>query len=838
MERRGALGRVDRALGRSVPVCAGLAALAVSQPLLDLFGRHPTFFVARAATDGEILALGCLVAIVPALAAIGVVALGAAAHERVGDATHHLVVVLLGSLLACSVLVPRSSGGLLLVTGAVAVGALLAIGEAHTRGLRAAFDCLTPLPIVVLAVFAFTSPTARLVWQPAAAAGPAHQVDRPADVVLLVLDELPLASLLRADGQIHAGRFPNFARLAASGTWYRNASSSYARTEDAVPSLLSGRRPPIGAIPNTADHPRNLFTLLAGTYRMNVVEEVTDLCPPEVCGAEGQGGGEGVGGGATGSGPLGALRDAAVVFGHQVVPAPWSDHLPVIGRSWGDFGASTEPADRSSRPRGDAAGARALADSVPLAWRMLRRMQPGEGPSLDVAHVVFPHAPWTLTPDGHEYGATLEGLAFEPEERWTGDEAVVRRGHARHLLQVGYADALLGRLLDRLERQDRLDDTLVAVVADHGAAFTPGGLRREPSGDDQEEISNHEEIFRVPMIIKAPRQAVGRVDDRPAQTVDLVPTLVDLLGVHTEWAFDGVALLPGGPRPDPVVLLTSPASPQPFTAGVAPLLALARRNARRFPDPGGWRGVFASGPLGAHLGRTTSSLEPAAGPSPWTWSSPDLQALRTVDRDGPYLPVQVSGTLRAADGSVPPGQVLVALDGTVAGVGDVAADGDGGWRFLVLLDPAQLHDGANRLSLHVPDRTGDRFVRARPAHPSRPALGRDAVVIDGRELPLTRPDAAERLEVTRSHVDEESITIEGLAVSPERTLPADLVLFVDERPVSVGPDPSPAVTGAGGDRERWEFVLRVSRDQVGDATLGTLVAIYPDHGVAVQVAWR
>ena len=534
MERPGAVGRVDRALGRSVPVCAGLAALAVSHPVLDLFGANPTFFVARAATDGEILAFGCLVAFLPALTATALVAVAAALLVRVFGAVLYLVVAVLGAFLAATVLLPRSSGGLLFVVGSVAVGALLAIGEAHVDGIRAAFDCLTPLPVVTLTLFAFASPTARLVWQPVAAAAPAHHVDHPADVALLVLDELPRASLPRAHAQIHAGRFPTFARLAASGTWYRNASSSYARTETAVPSLLTGRRPPLSAIPTTGDHPRNLFTLLAGTYRMNVVEEMTDLCPPEVCAHDGRGDPDGDGDGTPRSGPLGALRDAGVVYGHQVVPGPWSDHLPVIGRSWGDFGAATDGDDRFARRSVDAPGLQTQVGKTAFAERMLRGMRRAAGPSLDVAHVVFPHAPWTLTPSGQEYGATLEGLAFEPGARWTDDESLVRRGQARHLLQVGYADALLGRMLDRLERQGRFDDTLVAVVADHGAAFRPGGFLREPSGD------NHEEIFRVPLIVKAPRQAAGAIDDRPAQTADLLPTLVDLLGVQTDWTFDGV----------------------------------------------------------------------------------------------------------------------------------------------------------------------------------------------------------------------------------------------------------------------------------------------------------
>ncbi|MCB1015822.1 MAG: sulfatase-like hydrolase/transferase [Acidimicrobiales bacterium] len=818
-------GRVDAAWGRTVPVGAGLAALAVSQPLLDLFGRNPTFFVARGATDGEILAFGCLVALVPALVAIALVAAAAAVGERAGAAAHHLVVVVLGALLTAGMLHPHADGGWLFVVGSVAAGTLLALAEAHLDGVRSGFECLTPLPVVVLALFAFASPTARLVWQPAAAAAPPAHVERPADVALLVLDELPLASLLRADGTIDAGRFPNFARLAASGTWYRNASSSYARTELAVPSLLSGRRPPPGAIPSTVDHPRNLFTLLAGTYRMNVVEEVTDLCPDNVCGPDGSMP-------RPGGGPLGALDDAGIVYAHQVVPAPWSDRLPVIGRSWGDFGGATEADDPFARRRDDAPGTRTATGRVAFADRMIRGVRAGDAPSLDVAHLVFPHAPWTLTPDGQEYGATLEGLTFEPKEQWADDEVLVRRGQAHHLLQVGYADAVLGRLLDRLEAQGRFDDALVAVVADHGAAFVPGAPMREPSG------TNDDEVFRVPLFVKAPGQATGVVDDRPAQTVDLLPTIVDLLGVETSWAFDGVPLRPDGRRPDPVVVVPTSPSPQPFPREVEPLLALARRNARRFPDTGDWRGVFAVGPHGDLVGRPASALSLGTERARWTWSSPDLAALADVDRDGPFLPLQLGGTVAGGHGTPPPAEVLLAVDGTIAGVGDVRADGTGGWAFVALVDPAVLRDGANALDLYVPDAGGERFSRARPAHAGRPELGRESVVLDGRERPLTPPDDAESLEVARAFTDGRSVTVEGLAVSAGTTRPEDVVLFVHGRPVSSGADPYPTLDEGGAELERWGFVLQVPSDEVGRARHGTLVAIYDDHAAAIAVAWR
>ena len=57
----------------------------------------------------------------------------------------------------------------------------------------------------------------------------------------IVLDELPAATLMRADGSLNEERYPGFAELAAVSTWFRNASSQYNLTHRAVPSILDGR---------------------------------------------------------------------------------------------------------------------------------------------------------------------------------------------------------------------------------------------------------------------------------------------------------------------------------------------------------------------------------------------------------------------------------------------------------------------------------------------------------------------------------------------------------------------------------------------------------------------
>src|SRR5690606_19174467 len=109
-------------------------------------------------------------------------------------------------------------------------------------------------------------------------------------VVVVVLDALPTASLLDGTGRIDAELYPHLAAFAEDATWYRNHTTTAAATFQAVPALLTGRLPELSApMPDVAFHPGNLFSLLAGTHDVEAVEQITRLCPPDVCPREGGG---------------------------------------------------------------------------------------------------------------------------------------------------------------------------------------------------------------------------------------------------------------------------------------------------------------------------------------------------------------------------------------------------------------------------------------------------------------------------------------------------------------------------------------------------------------------
>ena len=103
------------------------------------------------------------------------------------------------------------------------------------------------------------------------AAGANVPVATRTPVVLVVFDEFPVSSLMRADGSLDTVRYPNFARLARDGTWYPRATTVHDSTTQAVPAILTGQLPRKGELPTLKDHPDNLFTLLGERYAIRIV---------------------------------------------------------------------------------------------------------------------------------------------------------------------------------------------------------------------------------------------------------------------------------------------------------------------------------------------------------------------------------------------------------------------------------------------------------------------------------------------------------------------------------------------------------------------------------------
>jgi hypothetical protein len=202
---------------------AVLWSFAFAQPLLDLLGDTPEFFVARGNTRGDVLLLALGLVLLPPLALTLLEALAGLISARLRKALHISLIGLLSSAFALQLLGDEwlPAAGLLAVAGVL--GAIAALAYARSSTARTALTVLAPAPVLFLALFLFVSPASKLVLpgDEARAAGVVVPGEPP--VVMIVFDELAAFALHGPDGRIDASRYPNFARLARDAIWYPNA---------------------------------------------------------------------------------------------------------------------------------------------------------------------------------------------------------------------------------------------------------------------------------------------------------------------------------------------------------------------------------------------------------------------------------------------------------------------------------------------------------------------------------------------------------------------------------------------------------------------------------------
>jgi hypothetical protein len=653
-----------------------LSAFAFAQPLFDLLGRNAEFFAVRDSTRWDILAFAVGVVLVPPLAILAVEALALLVDVRVSNIVHLAAVaglVALVFLFGMRKVVEWPSTVVLPL--AALVGAAAAAAYGRFRPVRSFLTALVPVPLVFLALFLFATPVRKLVLE----SDPEPrlvQVASKSPVVLLVFDELSTTSLLDESRDIDAVRYPNFAALERDSTWFRNAATVDAWTTNAVPAILTGVYPKHQTLPILSEHQDNLFTLLGSRYRLHVSESLTQLCPRSLCPQARRPFG----------GRMGALlEDVGVVYLHLVAPRDLRARLPSVTGTWGAFLESSHERTRERLGR-----FRAFVASIDGSRR----------PTLFYAHAMFPHIPWEYLPSGRRYqGDTAEIPGFEGTV-WSDDRYLVDQAHQRYLLQLQFADRLLGELLARLRATGVYDRALVIVMADHGVSFRPHDRRRAFTD------TNLEDIAFMPLFVKRPGQSDGRIEDAPVQSIDVLPTIADVLGVDVPWRMDGSSLL--APREGRRYVLIG--DKKRFVED-PPALEAKRSSALRRELALFGSGLYAIGPNRQLLGLRVNDLTVAAD---GTAQAVVDQAgeLRAVHLASSYVPARLTGHI-SGEGSGPR-DLAVALNRRIVAVArSFVLEGEE--RLSVLMPESAFRDGANEVELFWVRRGGPSPVLVRLA---------------------------------------------------------------------------------------------------------------------------
>ncbi len=667
----------------------GLGGLALG-PLLGLLRAQPEFLVAHRATGAALVALAAALLLLPPLLLFGLEGLVGLVAEWLRRAVHLVLVALLGSLALLPPLarMPALPGALALGLAGLG-GLLLAAAQRRSAPLRLFTAALCVAPVVHGASF-LTSPAVEKLRGPAAARPALPPAAATAPLVLVVFDELPLASLLDAEEKIDAGSFPSFAALARESTWFPGAAAVAGVTRLALPALLTGSYPDPARLPVAADYPENLLSWLAPRYEIHGAEPRTLLLPSHAASPEPRGAGA-------------RLRllasDLAILFGHFALPGELAARLPPVGDDWVGYGSALRALQRSW-----------AQDRVGDFRRFVAGIRPCARPCLTFLHAVLPHVPWEYTAAGHAYagerwtpGLRQSDTRWGPEDRWAAE------GQARHLFQVALADALLGELLARLRESDLYDRALLVVTADHGASFWPGERRRAV----EVRHGHLEDLLRVPLLVKAPGQRDPRVDPRLVESVDVLPSIADLLGAPLPFATDGrSAFDPASPARAAATAVTTRGERLSLPRAALESRASLDRKLARF---GGElpTGLFGYGPRRGLLGRPVAELPREAGAP-----IPIELARETFEADG-RVPVRLAGLLREGGEAGDFPQLVASVGGRIRAVAPALPTGGGAHAFSLFLPDAVREAPLASLELFL--------VRGAPEAPalraSRLALG-------------------------------------------------------------------------------------------------------------------
>ncbi len=144
-----------------------------------------------------------------------------------------------------------------------------------------------------------------------------------------------------------------------------------------------------------------------------------------------------------------------------------------------------------------------------------------------------PHEPWDppakydVYTDPNYKGKRLLHPKYGPCDWMTSEELEFVRG--LYAGEVAFVDAWTGRFLDRLRELGLMENTIIALLADHG----------HPHGDHgsimKTDRNLYSELLRIPLMIRHPEKQYAEKRIKPlVETDDFLPTILDMLGMNRE----------------------------------------------------------------------------------------------------------------------------------------------------------------------------------------------------------------------------------------------------------------------------------------------------------------
>lgn len=388
----------------------------------------------------------------------------------------------------------------------------------------------------------------------AVAAAAAEPPAKP-DILLIAIDDLN--DWIGCLGGHPQARTPNIDRLAARGTVFLNAHCQAPLCNPSRTSFLTGRRPSTTGVYalnpwfRTLPEFKDLKTLpqflaAQGYVTMTTGKIFHDAYPPAAARTDGT---EFAAWGYHGGfGPRPKKKLVTAPGGHPLI-------------DWGVFPENDEDQDEWK-----------VAD-----WAIAQLKSPPKQPFFLSVGFRRPHVPcyasqkWfdlfpeesvqlpPVKPDDRDdtprFSWYLHWKLPEPRLKWLEETKQWRPLVRAYLASTTFVDSQVGRVLDALEKSGRADRTIVVLISDHGWHIGEKGITGKNTLWDRS--------TRVPLIIAGPGVAAKGRCTRPAELLDIYPTLIELCGLPAKPDLEGLSLVPqirdaSAPRERPAITTHGP----------------------------------------------------------------------------------------------------------------------------------------------------------------------------------------------------------------------------------------------------------------------------------------
>lgn len=775
-----------------------LCGFAVAQPLFDLLSRNAEFFIARHSKPVDVLLLILVLCVLLPLLLVLTELLIGFLGKRIRKGAHWVIVAILLMSIALQALDKIFElPGVVLLVGAAVAGIGATVAYAYFRPVRIFLTVLCPSVLIFPSLFLFNSPVFKVVFPEKDPFAVAVKIDNPPPIIMIVFDEFPVTSLMDEHRQIDPIRYPNFAALAEDAYWFRNATTVGENTHVAIPAILTGKYPDGLHLPTATEYPHNLFTLLGGVYKLHVSEFVTRLCP------------ERLGGGGVRDCPermLSLLIDLSCVYLHITLPPFMRSNLPDVTRNWNNFGQFLTAQSSTKKEREIQHVIKQELQEVRKDRRrefeqFIDSICHTEQPALYYCHILLPHAPYIYLPSGKKYGLD-SGLAALNNEKWCPDIIKVNQSYQRYLLQVGFMDTLIGKLIGHLKRKGLYDQSIIIITADHGVSFLANDFRRPLTK------TNHGDIMPVPLFIKAGKQQEGVISDRNVESIDILPTIADILGVDLPWETDGSSAfdLSIPERTEKIIYRNNGKERLVFDSDLVAKYVGLKRKLEVFGSGTRPYGLFKPGLHNELVGKHISEVRVLENARIVVeLDQPGLYD--RVDLESRFLPAQISGSIRegtaneggselatAANGTITKGTVnegaldlAVAVKGIIWGVTRSSNLKHGIRRFSVVVPETSFRDGKNDIIVFVVSRSGGKLCLERirdcvtEKYSYKPSAdGQGEIIISSKSISIPLKENALKGYLDIADIRNDRGVFVGWAADIKNCeVPAAIVIFLD-----------------------------------------------------------